>query len=76
MKVTPRHFKEMAEASDDRFYYKNPVWRDKKRLDIALELYYNIEKPDDDTFDNCIDEAGDLMRKFYNARYNPDTRRR
>ena len=76
MKATPRHFKEMAKTFDKDFYYVNAEWRDKKRLDIALELYYNIENPDDDTFDNCIDEAGELMRKFYNARYNQDTRRR
>ena len=76
MKATPRYFKEMAEASKKEFYYINDEWRNKKLLDIALELYYREEDPNKDTFDSCIDEAVALMNIFYDARYNPETRRR
>ena len=46
-------------------------------LDVALKLYseYTQENRTEEVFDKCIDEATKLLTVFYNAKYNPKTRR-
>ena len=48
--------------------------QDQLMLHMAFEIYMEAEKRSDETFQDAIAESKNLLRLFYNDRYNPATR--
>ena len=75
MKTTydsPREFVETVKKKDKWFTFER---QDELILHLGFKLYLDYEPEDrnSNTFWECLEEARQLLRIYYNHRYNPES---
>ena len=73
MKITYENGKEFLESFERNKWFTFEA-QDRLILQMAFEMWLEEEKRDGKTFWNCLETSKELLRVYYNHRYNPETR--